>query len=329
MHPRDSTKGPLRHMLTYHRTSILTSQAQTVVNTVNTVGVMGKGLASAFKARYPRMFEEYRKLCKERRLDIGQLWLWKGPDQWVLHFPTKKHWRNPSKLSYIEAGLQKFVGQYEHRGIREIAFPRLGCGNGGLDWNDVCPLMEHYLCAIPIPVYVHDYEVDLGLPEHREPKAAEQFQRSFEAFVKDLGSVLHRHRGEFQTVSKGSPYRAAFDDASNLIIERPGRRGIVSNEDLYELWTLLLRGPLTRQRLPGAARDSAYYLFPILASLPYVRPISVERKGDTPAIAVELLDRDSSTEVLSDNKNLSNQGELEWASVPKSSERTSITGKNV
>ena len=62
------------------------------------------------------MFKAYRKLCKEGRFEIGQLWLWKAPDQWVLNFPTKKHWRNPSKLSYIEAGLKKFVEQYEARG---------------------------------------------------------------------------------------------------------------------------------------------------------------------------------------------------------------------
>ena len=299
-------------MLTYHRTSILTSQAQTVVNTVNTVGVMGKGLASAFKARYPDMFKAYRKLCKEQRLDIGQLWLWKGSDQWVLNFPTKKQWRKPSKLSYIEAGLQKLADQYEQRGIREIAFPRLGCGNGGLNWDDVRPLMERYLRSLPIPVYIHDYEVDIGLPEHRESQNAEQFQRSFETFLNHLGLVLHREHGNFYTLSKGSPYQASLDDARNLLIDRSGRRSVVSNEELYELWTQLLRGPLTRQRLPGAAWDSAYYLFPILARLPYVRAIQVRRIDDPAAMAVELMDQDSSTQILAENKYQSDQGEMEW-----------------
>ena len=71
------------------------------------------------------------------------------------NFPTKKHWRKPSKLAYIDNGLKKFVDQYEERGIWEIAFPRLGCGNGGLDWADVAPLMEHHLKPLPIPVYIH------------------------------------------------------------------------------------------------------------------------------------------------------------------------------
>ena len=248
------------------------------------------------------MFKVYRDLCKEKRFDIGQLWLWKGSDQWVLNFPTKEHWRNPSKLSYIEAGLKKFGVQYEQRGIREIAFPRLGCGNGGLDWVDVRPLMERYLIPLPIPVYTHDFEVEIGLPEHRESPEGAQFQRSFETFLDHLGSVLQRERGSFHTVSNSSPYQAVFDNSRNLLIHRPGRRSIVSNEELYEMWTLLLRGPLTRQRMPGAARDSAYYLFPILAHLPYVRPIQVGRKDDTAAMAVELLGQELSTQILADNK---------------------------
>ena len=277
-------------MLRYHRTSILTSQAQTVVNTVNTVGVMGKGLASAFKSKYPDMFKVYKKLCDEGRLDIGQLWLWKAADQWVLNFPTKKHWRQQSKLTYVEAGLEKFVAQFEQRGMQEIAFPRLGCGNGGLDWDDVRPLMERYLSPLPIPVFIHDFEVDIGLPEHRETGASANFQRSFDIFIGDIRTVLHREHGQFYTVSNSSPYRAAFDQKNNLLIDREGRRSLIQYEELYELWTLLLRGPLTRRRLPGAARDSAYYLFPILARLPYVRAIQIARKDDTVALAVELLE---------------------------------------
>ncbi len=274
---------------------------------------MGKGLASAFKKRYPDMFKTYRELCQEKRLDIGRLWLWKASDQWVLNFPTKKHWRNPSKLSYIEAGLKKFVGQYEQRGIREIAFPRLGCGNGGLDWDDVRPLMERYLSPLPIPVYIHDYEVDIGVPEHREPQDGKEYQRSFETFLNDVGSVLHREHGLFFTLEKKTPFHAAFDDSRNIVIERGGRRNTVSIEELYELWTLLLRGPLTRQRLPGAAREEAYYIFPVLAGLPYVRAIQIGRTDDTRAIAVELLEQKERAQILTDNKNRSDQGELEWA----------------
>src|SRR6185369_4326034 len=129
-------------MLIYRRTSILQSSAQTLVNTVNCVGVMGKGLAHAFKEREPSMFAAYKRICDEHRLEPGKLWLWRGSANWGLNFPTKVHWRNPSKLEWIEAGLEKFVAAYEAQGITEVSFPKLGCGNGNLDWEEVRPVME-------------------------------------------------------------------------------------------------------------------------------------------------------------------------------------------
>lgn len=93
-------------MITYLKGDIFSSPAQVLVNTVNTVGVMGKGVALEFKKRYPAMFKSYERVCDEKQLEIGKLLLWKGPEKWVLMFPTKKHWRSPSKLEYIEAGLQ-------------------------------------------------------------------------------------------------------------------------------------------------------------------------------------------------------------------------------
>ena len=95
-------------MLRFHRTSLLTSRAQTVVNTVNTVGVMGKGIAAAFKERHPTMFLEYKRACEAGSLMPGSLWLWKDDAQWILNFATMKHWRNPSKLSFVEVGLKAF-----------------------------------------------------------------------------------------------------------------------------------------------------------------------------------------------------------------------------
>src|SRR5690242_10651893 len=126
----------INSMLLYRRTSLMESSAQTLVNTVNCVGVMGKGVAREFKERDLQMFAAYRRICEEKKLVPGKLWLWRGSDYWTLNFPTKIHWRNPSKLEWIEAGLKKFVTAYEKQGIREISFPRLGCGNGGLDWDE-------------------------------------------------------------------------------------------------------------------------------------------------------------------------------------------------
>lgn len=137
--------------------NLFDSRCQTLVNTVNCVGVMGKGIALEFKRRYPAMFEVYRRICQQGLLEVGKLQLWKGTDHWVLNFPTKQHWRNPSQTEWIESGLKKFADTYRQKGITSIAFLMLGCRNGGLDKDVVLPLMLRYLerCeGLEVEVYV-------------------------------------------------------------------------------------------------------------------------------------------------------------------------------
>lgn len=129
-------------MIEYIEGNIFDSPAQVIVNTVNTVGVMGKGIALEFKNRYPQMFEKYKIACEKKMLTIGKLMLVSAPDHMLLLFPTKENWRYPSKLSYIEQGLKRFCDYYAQRGITSVAFPKLGCGNGELNWDEVRPLME-------------------------------------------------------------------------------------------------------------------------------------------------------------------------------------------
>lgn len=135
---------------------IFCSRAQTLVNTVNCMGVMGKGLALTFKQRYPAMFQEYAKLCELGLFDIGKLWLYKSAEKWVLNFPTKYDWRAPTEIYYLEAGLEKFVSSYRQRQITSIAFPLLGASNGGIDPDVSFAIMEKYLsnCDIPVTVYL-------------------------------------------------------------------------------------------------------------------------------------------------------------------------------
>ena len=146
--------------ITFHKGNIFNSKTQTIVNTINCVGVMGKGFALVFKLRYPKMFDKYKELCLSKMIGIGKLWLYKSEDtpQWVLNFPTKFHWKYPSKMEYLEAGLQKFVDSYKEKGITSIAFPLLGTHNGGLDKLEVLDLMYKYLekCDIPIEIYEYD-----------------------------------------------------------------------------------------------------------------------------------------------------------------------------
>lgn len=148
-------------MIIDSNSNLLLSPAQTLVNTVNTVGVMGAGLAKEFKKYYPQMFKTYRALCRSNRFKTGQLMLIKDEPnrkRWVLNFPTKKDWHNPSKMSYVENGLKKFVNEYQQRGITSVAFPPLGAGLGGLDDKTVNDLMVKYLGNLDIPVYIHKYK---------------------------------------------------------------------------------------------------------------------------------------------------------------------------
>lgn len=158
-------------MIEYIQGNIFDSPAQVIVNTVNTVGVMGKGLALSFKQRYPEMFKRYRTVCERKQLTVGKLMLFYEPDHWILLFPTKENWRNPSKMEYLEKGLIKFVNTYAEKNITSIAFPKLGCGNGELSWDEVKPLMEKYLKPLPIDVYIYLGVIPDEEPEHKTPKS--------------------------------------------------------------------------------------------------------------------------------------------------------------
>jgi O-acetyl-ADP-ribose deacetylase (regulator of RNase III) len=135
---------------------LFATQAQTRVNTVNCVGVMGKGVAQGFKERFPAMFEDYAMRCGRKEVRLGEPYPYFGvPHIIILNFPTKDHWRSPSRLADIERGLDYFVQHYVEWGIKSVAFPPLGCGNGGLNWGEVGPLMYGKLRKLDIPIEVY------------------------------------------------------------------------------------------------------------------------------------------------------------------------------
>jgi O-acetyl-ADP-ribose deacetylase (regulator of RNase III)/uncharacterized protein YwgA len=135
---------------------LFASHATTLVNTVNCVGIMGKGVAQEFKKRYPAMFEDYAERCQQKRVKLGEPYLYPDPSGVsIINFPTKDHWRSPSRLADIEQGLDHFVRCYRDWKVTSVAFPPLGCGNGGLKWEEVGPLMFAKLRGLGIEVEVY------------------------------------------------------------------------------------------------------------------------------------------------------------------------------
>jgi O-acetyl-ADP-ribose deacetylase (regulator of RNase III) len=128
--------------------NLLEAQVEALVNTVNTEGVMGKGIALQFRQAFPAMFNAYVADCRTGAVKLGKMNIFdlggplrSGP-RWIINFPTKSHWKSRSRLKDIERGLESFVATVRALNIESVAVPPLGCGLGGLDWSDVRPLIE-------------------------------------------------------------------------------------------------------------------------------------------------------------------------------------------
>lgn len=132
---------------------LLDSKADALINTVNCVGVMGKGIALQFKKAWPENFKAYELACKIGEVQTGKMFIFKSSNQnnpkFIINFPTKNHWKEDSKLSYIELGLQDLINEIKKLGISSIAIPPLGCGNGGLHWKDVRSLIVRSFEEVP------------------------------------------------------------------------------------------------------------------------------------------------------------------------------------
>ncbi len=166
-------------MLSIVKGNIFTSNCQTLVNTINCNGVMGAGIAFEFKLRYPKMFEKYVEFCQRGAIDIGKLWLYNKPDEnegkhWVLNFPTKKSWKQPSKETYLREGLQRFVDTHESRGIKSIAFPILGAQNGKIPESVSIGIMASYLYSCDINIEIYRY--DPGAEDDLYPRLKRKFE---------------------------------------------------------------------------------------------------------------------------------------------------------
>lgn len=161
-------------MIEFRRGDILTARTEALVNTVNCVGVMGRGIALQFKHAFPANFKAYASACQRGDVQPGRMFVFDTGElsvrRYIINFPTKRHWRGKSRLPDIEAGLEALATEIRSRGIRSVAIPPLGSGLGGLNWRDVRPLIEGTLAALP-DVQAIVYEPDAA-PERGSRRAS-------------------------------------------------------------------------------------------------------------------------------------------------------------
>ncbi|MEG3895747.1 MULTISPECIES: type II toxin-antitoxin system antitoxin DNA ADP-ribosyl glycohydrolase DarG [unclassified Microcoleus] len=140
-------------MIEIQQGNLLKVNAEALVNTVNCVGVMGKGIALQFKQAYPENFRQYEKACRAGEVQPGQMFVISTGNlfnpRYIINFPTKRHWKGKSKIEDIKSGLTALIQEIKQLGITSIAVPPLGCGNGGLSWKTVKPLIESAFLELP------------------------------------------------------------------------------------------------------------------------------------------------------------------------------------
>lgn len=154
--------------------NVFNTDAEAIVNTINCVGFMGKGLALEYSLRYPELLIDYKNRCKNKEIKIGKMYYFKTNDKLIVNFPTKDDYKYPSKIEWIEEGLKDFVNTYSKYEINSIAFPLLGCSNGQLNYNQVIDLIKMYLSNLDIDVYLC---LDKKNPEGKELEMITSFKK--------------------------------------------------------------------------------------------------------------------------------------------------------
>jgi len=217
-------------MIEFANGDILHADVEALVNTVNCVGIMGRGIALQFRKAFPRNYDAYKALCDKDQMQLGKMFVYdlnrlENP-RFIINFPTKRHWKGKSQLADIERGLRALVEEIRKREIRSVAIPPLGCGLGGLNWADVRPMIEEAFAGLP-EVKTIVYE-PTGAPAPEEmvkskktpgltvARAAllELMRRYLAAVMDPYVSLLEIHKLMYFMQEAGEPLRLKFRKGS-------------------------------------------------------------------------------------------------------------------
>lgn len=258
---------------------ILTADAEALVNTVNCVGIMGRGIALQFRKAFPDNFKAYEAVCKRDELQPGQMFVFRTGQltnpRYIINFPTKRHWKGKSRLTDIESGLTALVAEVQRFGIRSIAIPPLGCGQGGLDWAEVRPRIEQALAAVPdvqvllygpsgAPVSPADSTSSRAVPKMTEGRAAlvGLMQRYLAGLMDPFISLLEVHKLMYFMQAAGEPLRLRYVKAPYGPYAENLRHVLLSVEGyLTSGYTDGIDDPEKQLELvPGAVADADQFL---------------------------------------------------------------------
>ena len=263
-------------MIEFRRDNLLRADAEALVNTVNTVGVMGKGIALQFKKKFPGNFKAYERACKNEKVRVGKMFTVSLDSltnpQYVINFPTKQHWKGRSRIEYVRDGLEDLLHEIERLDIHSIALLPLGCGNGGLDWeSEVRPLIEATFARVPeirVQAFVPHAEnepVQLDSGEARPPLTPARA-----AMVYMLGAYKASHYVAGRIVAWKLAYFAQVAGETSLNLKfREGQYGPYANDLKFLLQRLEghyisglgdFSGKSDIELLPGAEEEARSYL---------------------------------------------------------------------
>ena len=290
-------------MIIYVVGSHYQSPARVLVNPVNTVGVMGSGIAFDFKRFFPDMFDRYQELCQQDRFNIGQLLLYKTPHKWILNFPEKGHYRANIRVEHIAGGLKKFVRTHSEQGITSASFPALGQDDDSLDWHtDIRPMMEAYLNPLPILIYVHldkvednPYNVEkTNIRSVRSWLKGQTRHIPFDKFWRDMKNIVES-KPNLRTLDKArEPFHVGISIGRNRSVRNLVLRVndlpnpiYLSQSVLTDLWNYVTRtGYVLSQNLPAGLDQYSKYIVPLLSQLDYVDPVQLWMVGAQPGVGL-------------------------------------------
>ena len=237
--------------VTFKTGDLFLDKSEALVNTVNCVGVMGKGVAYEFRHRWPENYKAYKKACDAKKLRPGQMLIFelgnlfeKGEPKFIVNFPTKDHWRAKSKLEYISEGLDALVSDIKKYQIKSIALPPLGCGNGGLDWNVVRPMMVERLSELKnVSVSIYEPLAGRDVPEHVE--TGSRMTKGRAVFLRAIAELETRFDGALDRLSlqkiayflqvMGVPLNLDFNKNLYGPYSDALKKAVVTLEDNYKL----------------------------------------------------------------------------------------------